>query len=171
MAQTKVESVDHHLKTLKAYAEPLSKTYLTALILWLFGVLVFIPMANAIDKKVGLLCSLIIFIVFTVQIIKSFIPYTKVVNAFSFLLMRKFAGESKVKLDDYNFYRNLFHIVYLIILYCMYFPLLINLHPGLSGLALIIVIAWITILLVNSSKVIGRKILDWLTTPTQHEKT
>lgn len=171
MTQNKAESIGYHLKKIKAYAEPLSKAYLTAFILWLFGVLVFIPMANAIDKKVGLLCSLIVFVVFTVQVAKSFTPYRKVVNAISFLLMRKFARENEAKLDYYNFYRNLIHIVYLIVLYCLYFPLLFNIHPGISGLALIIVIAWIFILLVNSSKVITSKILDWLAEPTQHDKS
>jgi hypothetical protein len=119
-----------------------------ALLIWLFGTLVFLPTANQIlGQSIPLATSLVILVAFTIFIVK----------ALNRGLMPLLDSASDVLAYEYRNWRNLktsikklqstvrdiVYIISIFILYLLYSPLLITIHPALNGLMLIPIIIWI----------------------------
>ena len=163
MAKRKEQEIDEVIRCLKTYGPATFHVLLVALLIWLFGVLVFIPIANSINRMTGLFCSLVIFVAFTILIYKSFPGFKKTIDAFSALLAKKYVKRLKIKLEESMIlFKNAAYIVFTLILYCFYLPLLSNLHPAVSGIVLILILLWILFLVLKILSIFSPKILDWL---------
>lgn len=119
-----------------------------ALLIWLFGVLVFIPAANQIlPQRIPLAASLIVLIGFTIFIARaiskglpSLLDSTSNVIAFDYKKWKKTQMHiEKLK----RIMKAVIHSVSILILYLLYSPFLLTIHPSLNGLLLIPLILWI----------------------------
>jgi len=115
-----------------------------AMLIWLFGISTFMPMAEAVDPE-GLtkLCSLIITSAFTLFLVRGFRGLLQALDIISNLLVRFFVergwflgDEALLKLRV----RSALQILSAIILFLLYSPLLSALHPSLNGLVAILVV-------------------------------
>ncbi len=163
MAEHKEKNIEEAIQCLKTYGPATFHVLLVALLIWLFGVLVFIPMANSISRMTGLFCSLVIFVAFSILIYKSISGFQKTIDAFSALLAKKYVKRLKVKIEEsITLFKNAAYIIFTLILYLLYLPLLINLHPAVSGIVLILILLWILFLALKILSIFSPKILDWL---------
>jgi len=118
-----------------------------ATLTWLFGVLVFLPIAVRIDP-VGLpiLISLIILSAFSFFLIKGSKGLRNVLDAASDVLAyewmrrRKTKKEKALKERAKRRIKVALHVATLVIVYLLYSPLLATIHPAINGIAIVITI-------------------------------
>ena len=119
-----------------------------ALLIWLFGLLVFLPAAYQITPKgVPLAISIIVLIGFSVFVIRAINSGLIVIlDSTSNVLAYKYKRWNKPKISIEKLkdtFKNGVYVVVALILYLLYSPLLLTIHPSLNGLVLITVILWI----------------------------
>jgi hypothetical protein len=117
---------------------------LAALLIWLFGVLVFIPMANSSGWQAGLLCSLIITTALTFFMHRAALGFKRLIDTFSVIPARKYCAKWRISQEEAStIFRHTLYIVSGLLVYALYFPLLVGFHPAISGIVLIITLIWI----------------------------
>lgn len=114
-----------------------------ALLIWLFGVLVFIPIALGIDPARLLLpCSLIILLGFSFFLFRGLRGLRDVLDAASEVLAYKWARRRRrSRLEEVERkVRAALYSATILIFYLLYSPLLAGIHPSINGVAVILVI-------------------------------
>lgn len=132
----------------KEYLPNVVTNLFVAFLIWLFGVLVFLPAANQIlPQRIPLAVSLVILIGFTIFVIRTInngLP--KLMNSASNVMAYDYINWRKTQLSVEKLQpaiKSIFIAVALLTLYLLYSPLLITLHPSLNGLVLIPIVLWI----------------------------
>jgi hypothetical protein len=119
----------------------------TAFLIWLFGILVFLPVAYSISPRgLPLLCSLIILVGFSIFIFRSFDGLRPLLNSTSDFLAYVYIRRrnAKVKVERLKTAgRSVSYVITTLIAYLLYSPFLVAIHPALNGLVLIPIILWI----------------------------
>jgi hypothetical protein len=119
-----------------------------AVLIWLFGTLVFLPAANQIlPWRIPLATSLIILVAFTIFIVKAYnsglvplLESTSNVLAYEYKNWKK----SKTSIDKLQpAVLNSLYVSTILAIYLLYSPLLTTIHPALNGLMFIPIILWI----------------------------
>ena len=119
-----------------------------AMLIGLFSVLVFLPAAYQITPRgVPLAIGIIVLIGFSVFVIRAvnsglilLLDSTSNVLAYKYKIWKN-PKLSIEKLKDT--FKNVVYVVAALILYLLYSPFLLTIHPSLNGLVLITVILWI----------------------------
>ena len=118
-----------------------------ALLIWLFGILVFLPAAYSISPRgLPLLCSLIILVGFSLFIFRSFDGLQPLLNSTSDFLAYVYIRRRNAKVQVERLKtasRSISYIITVLILYLLYSHFLVAIHPALNGLVLIPIILWI----------------------------
>jgi len=118
-----------------------------ALLIWLFGILVFLPAAYSISPRgLPLLCSLIILVGFSLFIFRSFDGLQPLLNSTSDFLAYVYIRRRNAKVQVERLKtasRSISYVITALILYLLYSPFLVAIHPALNGLVLIPIILWI----------------------------
>jgi hypothetical protein len=119
-----------------------------AFLIWLFGVLVFLPAANQIHpQRIPLAVSLVILIGFTIFVVRAInhgLP--KLIDSASIVMTYDYKNWRKSQLSIEKLHPTIKSIciaIALLTLYLLYSPLLITIHPSLNGLVLIPIVLWI----------------------------
>lgn len=136
---------------------------LFALLIWLFGNLVFIPIAASLNWQARIIVTLILFTTFTILVVKTLPNLKKLIDAISIFPARKFFMKKGLDYAKSTIAsKQVLYILSLVILYLLYLPFMSNFHPAISGLVLIIVIIWSFFLTLKILRVVSRNIIDWL---------
>lgn len=150
---------------LKAYGPKTIHGLLSAFLIWLFGNLVFIPLASSLNWQTKILCTLVFFSAFTLLILRALPGLKKLIDAFSVFPARKFSLKKVSNYEDSLILsKNALHIIFTVIFYLSYFPFLMNFHPAINGIVLILVLIWIFFLVSRVLLVLSPKILKWFYT-------
>lgn len=152
-------------KLLKTQGTSTIHLLLFALLIWLFGVLVFIPIAAQLNWQAKTFISLIFFATFTALILRILPNLKKFVDAISVIPARKyFLKKGLNQIESLIVSKQVMYIISLVILYLLYLPFLFNFYPAVAGVALIIVIIWIFFSLLQILRTSSRSIQEWLST-------
>ncbi|UCH70593.1 MAG: hypothetical protein JSV29_01000 [Candidatus Bathyarchaeota archaeon] len=163
MVASEGNETDEIIRCLKIHGPVTFRNFLTALLVWLFGVLVLIPIASSLGERTRLLCSLIIFAAFTAFMYRATFGFKKLIDAFSLLPARKYGSKLGLARDDaLTVFRHSLYIIFILIIYLLYFPFLLSFHFAISGIALIIILIWILFLLLKILSLLSSKILGKL---------
>ncbi|RJS84884.1 hypothetical protein CW702_01885 [Candidatus Bathyarchaeota archaeon] len=126
-----------------------------ALLVWLFGVLVFLPLAVDVDPRgVAFLCSLIIIFAFSAFLFRGFRGFVEALDLASGVLalkwseIKKIRGKRRVEKIRRKM-RTLLYAFSVIVVYLLYLPFLCRIHPAVSGLSLILALFLIFIILLR----------------------
>jgi len=122
-----------------------------ATLVWLFGVLVFLPLAKTVNPvELPLLLSLVIFAAFTLFLARGLRGYEPILKAFAVSLGHRWSKWRGTPEDELSAIQRRFyifqHISFFIIIYIAYSPILFNINPSINGLGIIITllgIIWI----------------------------
>lgn len=148
---------------LRSYGQKTMSGLLTALLIWLFGVLVFIPLAESLSWQVRMFVSLSFFLAFSFMICKITPGVKRLVDAFSLFPAKKYGVARGLSYENaVTLFRYATYIVASLILYALYFPFLINLHPAISGITLILVFVLAFFLLLRIFSILFPKLAEWL---------
>lgn len=119
----------------------------TAVLIWLFGALVFLPAAYRIaPRQLPLACSLILLIGFSIFFFRAFGGLRLLLEATSDVLAYEYTRKRTAKISIERLKTMvgcLIYVVAVLILYALYSPFLVAIHPSLSGLVLIPIVLWI----------------------------
>lgn len=163
MAVKQSEEIDELIRCLRTHGPVTFHSFLAALLVWLFGVLVFIPLASSLNWQTRLLCSLIVFVAFTTFMYRATIGFKKLIDAFSFFPARKYGLKRGIDREDaLTVFRYAFYIIFTLVVYVLYFPFLTGFHFAISGIVLIVIIIWIFFLALRILSILSSKILEKL---------
>jgi hypothetical protein len=119
----------------------------TAVLIWLFGALVFLPAAYRVERTaLPLLCSLILLIGFSIFVFKASSGLRRLLETTSNVLAYEYTRrkEAKIPMERLQtLVKCIIYVVAILIICALYSPLLAAIHPSLTGLILIPVLIWI----------------------------
>ena len=125
-----------------------------ALLIWLFGVLVFLPAASHIGAvEISLAIALILLIAFSVLIFTALSGIRLTLPVVLEVLTRKYINWKKPKTPVEQIKERIQSIVYVLvvlIVYALYSPLLGAIHPSLTGLTFIPIVLWIFLVVLKA---------------------
>jgi len=157
------EEIENFIEYLRTYGAKTVHNLLAALLIWLFGILVFIPLASSLNWQTRILCSLMFFTAFTILVLRVLPSLKKLIDAFSIFPARKYGVKRGLShKHSLVLFRHLLYIIFAVILYLLYFPFLANFHPAISGIVLILLLIWIFFLTLGIISILSQKILKWL---------
>lgn len=151
MTEKEEEEAEARVRLADAVKEHLPSTFTSlsiAVLIWLFGVLVFLPAARRIEPiRVPLICSLIVLIGLSIFIFSAVGGLRRLLDTASGVIAYEYRRRRKeVKLSVEQLetaVRCIAYVVVTLIIYALYWPLLASIHPSLSGLAFIPIVLWI----------------------------
>jgi len=136
---------------------------LSAVIIWLFSILVFIPISSSIGKNAELVIILVSLFAFTVLISRTVYEVKNLLDVFSVFPARKFFVKRGISIEmAVPVSRLILYIFTILIFYLSYFPYLILLSPPINGIVLIIVITATMLLTFKTLILLKEKIIAWL---------
>ncbi len=165
MKSTINEEIENLKECLRKHGAKTVHDLLAAFLIWLFGNLVFIPLASSLNWQTKVFCSLIFFIAFTILVVKALPGLNKLIDTFSIFPARKYGVKKGLSSEDSSvLFRYIAYIFAAVILYLLYFPFLTNFHPSINGIVLILLLIWIFFLTLRILLTLSQKILEWLYT-------
>jgi len=124
-----------------------------AVLIWLFGVLVFLPLADGIDPtRLSVLVSLIIFSALSLFLIKGLGELTNALGPVSEVLAEEWIHRRKARKGREGIRtrtRVVLEAAIIIAVYLLYSPLLARIHPSVNGIAAIIALLGILFVLLK----------------------
>ena len=133
------------------------------MLIWLFGVLVFIPLAISIGQQTTVLVTIAFFAAFTILIARALPGLKDLIDSFCALPARKYSRKLDLDFEkSLLLFRQLSYIVGSLVLYLLYYPFLSAFHPAISGLVLVLVLIWTFLLVVGMSSILSCNIKEWL---------
>ncbi len=163
MENEKNEEIENVIECLKTHGAKTIHNLLSAFLIWLFGNLVFIPLASTLNWQARVFCSLIFFVAFTLLFLKALPGLRKLIDAFSVFPARKYGVKKGLNYENsLVLFRHLFYVISAVILYLLYFPFLANFHLSIGGIVLILLLIWIFFLALRILSIFSSKILEWL---------
>lgn len=160
---SKAEEIINFKQALRLYGAKTLHLLLSAMLIWLFGVLVFIPMASSIGWDAELVCTLIVLVSFTIFVSRAISGFKNLIDAFSvfptrkYLIKRGLVYENAIVVS-----KHILYMLSIVILYLLYFPFLVRLHPAFSGIVLILVVIFVFFLALRTLRASHRAITNWL---------
>ena len=157
------EEIINFKQALRLYGAKTLQLLLSAMLIWLFGVLVFMPMASSIGWNAELICTLIVLVAFTILVSRAIPGFKNLVDAFSvfparkYLIKRGLAKENAIVVSNHSLY-----MLSIVVLYLLYFPFFARLHPAFNGIVFILVVLFVFFLALKTLRVSHRAITDWL---------
>lgn len=159
------KEIENFQKCLKTYGAKTIDNLLAAFLVWLFGNLVFIPLAATLNWQTKAFCSSIFFIAFTLLVIRALPSLKRLIDTFSIFPARKYSTKKKLSYENsLILFRHVSYIFSIIVIYLLYFPFLTNFHPSISGIVLILVLIWIFFLTLRILTILSQRIMNWLYT-------
>ncbi len=132
-----------------------------AVLIWLFGALVFLPAAYRIAPRgLPLACSLIILTGFSIFVFRAFAGLRLLLDATSDVLAYEYIKRKKTNFPiekPKTAVRCILYITAALVLYLLYSSFLVAIHPSLSGLVLIPIVLWFFLMLF---KTVNAVVLD-----------
>jgi len=156
------EQIEESIKILKTNSEKVIMNILAALLIWLFGNLVFVPLAASLNLETKLLTSIIFFIAFTIPIIHALPGLKKSIDAFSILPFKKLVRKGFTVEESRDILRNLMYVISGVIFYFLFSSFLVIFHPSVSGIALILLIIWIFVVFLKVGTIVFPKFINCL---------
>jgi hypothetical protein len=157
------KEIENFVEYLRTYGAETVQNLLAALLLWLFGNLVFIPLAVSLNWQTRVFVSLIFFLAFTVLVARTLPGLKKLVDIFSVFPTRKYGLRKGLTFEDsVVLFRHVFYMIIAVVFYLLYHPFLTSFHPSISGIVLILVLIWIFFLSLRILSILFPKFLDWL---------
>lgn len=157
------EEITNFKQALRLYGAKTLHLLLSAMLIWLFGVLVFMRMASSIGWNAELVCTLIVLVAFTILVSRAISGFKNLIDTFSvfpaqkYLIKRGLAKENAVTVS-----KQILYMLSIVVLYLLYFPFFMRLHPAFSGIVLVLVVIVVFFLTLKTLRASHRAITDWL---------
>lgn len=110
-----------------------------AALIWLFGVLVFLPLAKDINpKNLPILITLTVFLAFSIFLIRGLKGLSSILDVASKSIASELNKKGKLADIKEERIRMILETASLVLIYMLYSPLLSSIHPSINGIAIIL---------------------------------
>jgi len=151
------------IRYLRPHKQKTIRNLLAALLIWLFGVLVFIPLAETLNWQTKTFISFIFFLAFSLLIFRTISSAKKLIDAFASFPAKKYGVTKGLSYENsITLFRYLLYIIYSLVVYGLYVPFLVSFHPAVNGIILIGVLIWIFSLTLRIFSILLPKFTEWL---------
>lgn len=120
-----------------------------AILIWLFGKLIFIPIAQGINfygYPLPQILNFIILIALIVVVLRVFIDLRRAINGVSAYAAVNIGAPYDVSLEEVEHYRTalkgIFDVIVVSLAYLLFVDYLANIHPALAGVILLVIVLW-----------------------------
>lgn len=145
---------------------------IAAILLWLFGNLVFIPIAEGIEwfgYPLPQIITFVILIALAVFVLKILVDVRKAVDAMAGLAAVEIGAPTDVSQAEVEHYttamRGIFYIIVVSLAFLLFSDYLAMLHPALSGVVLLAIVVWAIFQIWRAVKAVSSEIkrysADW----------
>jgi hypothetical protein len=145
---------------------------IAAILLWLFGNLIFIPIAEGIDwfgYPLPQILTFVILIALAVFILKILVDVRKAVDALAGLAAVEIGAPADVSQTEVEHYttamRGIFYIIIVSLAFLLFSDYLAMIHPALSGVVLLAIVVWAIFQIWRAVKAVSAEIkrysTDW----------
>ena len=130
----------------------------TVVLVWLFGVLVFLPLAEDIDPDgLPILVSLMVFVAFTVFLVRGLKGFSNLIDTASDIIVEELVHRKKMDRTQRTRKRikTALESSSIVVIYLLYSPVLTGIHPSVNGIGIVITllgIGWILLRNVGTQK-------------------
>ncbi|MGB2581802.1 MAG: hypothetical protein WBD03_04950 [Thermoplasmata archaeon] len=167
MSKSKTEAIsvegDAFGKVVKTDGAEAARLFLLGMLIWLFSVLVFIPLSASTGEAIRLVVTLILVSAFTITVYRIVPILLRLIDSLSVPLARKKRFRRRMDEDDAEtFVRTVLYMAAGSMIYLLYVPFLLWLHPAFAGIGLICLIIWIALLFLRIMSAVGRDIMQWI---------
>ena len=136
---------------------------LLAMLIWLFSVLVFIPLSASTGEEIRLVVTLVVMVAFSATIYRVVPLLRRVIDSLSVPLARKKRLRQRMDpADAETFVRTVLYMAMGAVVYLLYVPFLLWLHPVFAGIGLICLVIWIGLLFLRIMTTVGRGLVQWI---------
>jgi hypothetical protein len=143
---------------------------IAAILLWLFGNLVFIPIAQGIEwfgYPLPQILTFVILIALAVFVLKILVDVRKAVDAMAGLAAVEIGAPTDVTKTEVEHYttamRGIFYIVIISLAFLLFADYLAMIHPALSGVVLLAIVVWAIFQIWRAVKAISSEIKRYST--------
>lgn len=162
MPNNEKKEIEKAIRYLRSSGQKTVNNLLAALLIWLFGVLIFIPLATSLNWQTKTLVSLLFFSAFSLLIVKTLSSVKKLIDILALFPAKKYCVTKGLNYESVlTLFRYLLYIICSLILYGLYSPFLINFHPAVSGIILIAVLILIFFLILRTFSILLPKFIKW----------
>ncbi|MCK4477348.1 hypothetical protein KAU88_02325 [Candidatus Bathyarchaeota archaeon] len=157
------EEIERAIRYLRLRGQKTLTSLFAALLIWLFGILVFIPLAESLNWQTRVFVSMLFFFAFSLSIVKTLPGLKELIDVFAYFLARKHSVAKGLNHENAStLFTHLLYMICSLIFYGLYSPFLTNFHPAANGIALIAVLILIFFLLLRVFPILLPKFLEWL---------
>lgn len=172
MAEEEVPSKEYYEKVRTQSREALLGTLPSivlyagaAVLVWLFGRLVFLPIAGGIEwygYPLPQILNLIIMVALAVLVVRILVDIRRAVDATAGLAACEIGAPYEVSPEEVDHYksalRGIFYVIAVSLAFLLFADYLANIHPGLSAVVLIAIVAWATFQIYRSVRAVSEEI-------------
>ena len=160
MAAPRKTDIRNMEKILRAEAPRISVYLLYALLIWLFSVLIFLPLANSVNQATRNLVSIIVYLVLIGLVLKTIWGAKKIIDAIAIFPTRRFLDKRKTEPDTtYFLFRHTFYLIAALLVFLLSLPFLLNFHASIAGLVLISLLLWLIYVIIRAFTIISNIVL------------
>jgi hypothetical protein len=143
---------------------------IAAILLWLFGNLIFLPIAEGIEwfgYPLPQILTFVILIALAVFVLKILVDVRKAVDAFAGLVAVEIGAPTDVTRAEVDHYttamRGTFYIIIVSLAFLLFAEYLARIHPALSGVVLLAIVVWAIFQIWRAVKAISSEIKRYST--------
>lgn len=139
-----------------------------AILIWLFGSLVFLPIAQGMEQMffgypVEAIVSFVIIVALAVIIFTVFVDVRRLTGGLAGVLAYQFGKVSgEVKIESYKHYRTaldgVLYVFIVVLTYLLFANYLAQIHPAIPAIVLILIVIWSIFALWRSARAIAAEI-------------
>lgn len=141
-----------------------------AVLLWLFGRLIFIPISQGIEwygYPLPQILNFVILVALAAFVLKVLVDVRKAVDGISGLAACEIGAPYDISPSEVDHYqtalRGIFYIIVVSLAFLLFSDYLTLIHPGLSGVALIVILVWAIYQIYRVVKAIAQEIKRYST--------
>lgn len=139
-----------------------------AALIWIFGQLIFVPLAGTFEPLFGFdlgpIISLIIVAALILVLVRVAFELRDTADALAGIsaVAASRATTESVHVENYQRgFRGLFYILYAIIIFLFFFTFLATIHPALAGVVLVVIVIWAVVELFYIGSGFSKAVEEW----------
>ena len=157
------KEMDSIVEYLRTNGAATTQNLLAAILIWLFGNLVFMPLANSLNWQTRIICTLVFFVAFTIFVMRALPGAKMMIDAFSVFPARKYWARKGLSYQDSLVVsRHALYMIFALVLYLLYLPFLTSFHFSVAGVVLILVLIWMFFLASRILSILSKRMLQEL---------
>lgn len=163
--------LDESRQKLRAGVPKLAIHILVAVLIWIFGQLIFVPLAQTVSITIGdvqynlaPIVSAIVLIALLIVLVRAAFDLRDTADALAGLAAVSVSKSTTEDIHVQNYqrgFRGVLYVLYAVIIFVFFYAFLSTINPALAGLALVVLVIWAIVVLFQVGGVFSKAVEEW----------